>query len=69
MAFAQIEDLSGSCELIVFPDTYKDYELQLKSMGPLLITGTVEVSEDGSTAKILVESVGRLEDQLSQAKN
>lgn len=68
MAFAQIEDLSGSCELIVFPDTYKDYELQLKSMGPLLITGTVEVSEDGSTAKILVESVGRLEDQLSQAK-
>lgn len=67
MAFAQLEDLTGSVELVIFPDAYLKAEMSLKSEQPLIVTGNVEVSEEG-TAKILVESTEPYDLKLRQAK-
>ncbi|MDR3578393.1 MAG: DNA polymerase III subunit alpha [Oryzomonas sp.] len=52
MCFATIEDLTGSVEITVFPDTYAETAGLLKSDDPLLVTGKLEKTEKG--AKILV---------------
>ena len=39
MAFVQLEDLTGVMELVVFPNAYAEYEMEIKSEKPLLITG------------------------------
>ncbi|KAB0670371.1 DNA polymerase III subunit alpha [Oryzomonas sagensis] len=52
MCFATIEDLTGSVEITVFPDTYVETSTLLKSDDPLLVTGKLEKTEKG--AKILV---------------
>ncbi|GFE61909.1 DNA polymerase III subunit alpha [Geobacter sp. AOG2] len=52
MCFATIEDLTGSVEITVFPDTYVETSSLLKSDDPLLVTGKLEKTEKG--AKILV---------------
>jgi len=52
MCFATIEDLTGSVEITVFPDTYAETSSLLKSDDPLLVTGKLEKTEKG--AKILV---------------
>ena len=46
MAFAQIEDLSASLELIVFPDTFASFESIFKEEVPVLVTGTLENKEE-----------------------
>lgn len=66
MAFAKIEDLSGSCELVIFPDTYAKIEAFLKEERPLMIAGLLE-SEEGS-AKIIVDSIMLFEDVLKKTK-
>ncbi len=40
MAFATIEDLTGSCEVIVFADIFRKCSPLLKEEAPLWITGT-----------------------------
>jgi DNA polymerase-3 subunit alpha len=67
MAFGQLEDLTGSIEVVVFPNTYADYEIVLKSEGALLIKGQYEVS-DGGSGKILVEEVKKLENEFLKTK-
>jgi DNA polymerase III subunit alpha len=67
MAFARVEDLTGSTELIVFPDTFANVEAQLKDERPMLIGGLLEVSEEG-VAKIQVDSLSPLEDIVKRAK-
>ncbi|MFZ0448609.1 MAG: DNA polymerase III subunit alpha [Desulfatiglandaceae bacterium] len=42
MAIVRVEDLSGSIEVILFPDLFARSAALLKSDDPLLITGTVE---------------------------
>lgn len=66
MAFAQLEDLSGTVELVVFPDTFAKHETQLKADVPLLVGGTLE--RDGDSCKILVDRVGLLEEVLKKSK-
>jgi DNA polymerase-3 subunit alpha len=68
MAFAQLEDLSGSVELVIFPDAFAESELIVKGDGVIVVTGAVEVSEDKTSAKILVEKIERFNDRLKQAK-
>lgn len=68
MAFAQLEDMSGQTELIIFPDTFSEYEDVLKSEKPILVSGAVEVSDDKSSSKILVESVKSFQDELVKVK-
>jgi len=61
MAILDLEDQTGSIEVIVFPDAYSKYSLFLKSEDPLMITGMAEVDENRS--KIIakeIESLGTL---------
>ncbi|MGC1405106.1 MAG: OB-fold nucleic acid binding domain-containing protein, partial [Thermodesulfobacteriota bacterium] len=47
MAFATIEDLTGSCEVIIFSDVYRKSSTVLKEEGPLWITGFTTKDEKG----------------------
>lgn len=67
MAFAQLEDLTGQVELVVFPDAFVKAEAPLKSDQPVLLGGTLE--KDGESCKILVDRVGILEEVLRKSKH
>lgn len=64
MAFAQLEDLRGKVEIIVFSRTFKRYGEFLTSDEPLIIKGKVDHSDQGD--KIIVESIELLSDKLKQ---
>lgn len=66
MAFAQLEDLSGSLELVIFPDAYSNSEMILKGESAVIITGQLE--REGEACKILVEKVERINDAVRKAK-
>jgi DNA polymerase-3 subunit alpha len=66
MAFGKVEDLTGSCELVIFPDSFARFEQQLKDERPALLQGSLEVEE--GNAKIMVDSVAPLEDILKKTK-
>lgn len=60
MAFVSLEDLSGSVELVVFPEVYSASMELLKGEDPLLISGELDVGEEA--CKILVTEVILLKD-------
>lgn len=66
MAFGKIEDLTGSAELVIFPDTFAKYAHLLKEEKPLLVGGGLEVSE--GHAKIIVDSFALFDDVLRKTK-
>lgn len=66
MAFGKIEDLTGSVEMVVFPDAFAKYEMMLKEERPVLIHGALEVEEN--VAKIMVEAISTFEESLQKAK-
>jgi DNA polymerase-3 subunit alpha len=66
MAFVGLEDLTGSAELVIFPDLYAKVEMMLKSESPLLVTAIVEHSESG--AKLIAQNVITLEAQASKSQ-
>lgn len=55
MAFVTLEDLAGFVELVVFPEVYKASMELLKGEEPLLVAGTLDVSEE--SCKMLVTEV------------
>jgi DNA polymerase-3 subunit alpha len=66
MAFARLEDTTGGVEMVVFPDTFAQYERVLKSDGPLLASGTLE-REEGAM-KLIAEQLRSAEDLFKQIK-
>lgn len=66
MAFARIEDMSSGIELIVFPDTFAQFERVLKSDMPILIAGILEREEDNN--KLIAESLKVADDLFKQVK-
>lgn len=66
MAFAKLEDLTGSCEMVIFPDAFAKHEEELKSERPLFVVGSVD--GEGGSPKILVESVMNFEEVLQRSK-
>lgn len=64
MAFARVEDLTGSMELVFFPDAYAAAAELLKRANneaePVLVTGEVESSAEG--AKLLVKTMEWVEE-------
>jgi DNA polymerase-3 subunit alpha len=60
MAFLSLEDLTGNCEVIIFPKTYEQVHYLLKRDAVVIIRGKVDVMED--QAKVLAERVQSLED-------
>jgi DNA polymerase-3 subunit alpha len=68
MAIMQLEDLTGSTEVVVFPDVFSDAAPLLKGDEPLLVTGTVEIGD--SSAKVIakeIKSLHRLELKAARA--
>jgi DNA polymerase III subunit alpha len=66
MAFAKIEDLTGSAELVIFPDAFAQFQTLIKDERPLLIGGGVEVNS--GSAKIMVDNVTLFDDALKKTK-
>lgn len=66
MAFGKLEDLTGACELVVFPDAFARFEGLLKAEKPLLVGGFLEV--ENQLPKIIVDSVVLLEDSLKKVR-
>ncbi len=66
MAFGKLEDLHGSCELVIFPDVFAKHEGDLKSDKPLLVGGNLEESE--GAIKIIVDNMVPLEDIIKKSK-
>jgi DNA polymerase-3 subunit alpha len=64
MAFAQLEDLMGKIEIIIFSRTYKRVLDLLSLDEPLIIKGNVDRSEEG--AKIIVSEMTKLTDTLKE---
>ncbi len=62
MAFVQLEDLSGSLELVLFPDIFEKYEKKLNSDEVFLVSGTFK--KENQNRKLIVEEMETLEDQL-----
>lgn len=51
MKFLTLEDLHGTFEVVLFPETYKKYGMQLVSKGPFIVHGTVKL-QYGSVALV-----------------
>lgn len=67
MAFGKVEDLTGSAELVIFPDTFAKYAHLLKEEKPLLVGGSLEVDE--GHCKLIVDSFALFDDVLMKTKN
>ncbi|MCD5405790.1 MAG: DNA polymerase III subunit alpha [Desulfotomaculum sp.] len=72
MAFAQLEDMTGKCELILFPDVYKKFFKALKSQNvdvktaPVVVSGSVVGDVDaGDEIKLRVDDI-KLADELER---
>ncbi|HWP34524.1 MAG TPA: OB-fold nucleic acid binding domain-containing protein, partial [Thermodesulfobacteriota bacterium] len=65
MCRAVLEDLTGFVELVVFADLYQEVEPLLKGEEPLLVTGTLDRSEERLT--VLATAVRRLADVRAAA--
>ncbi len=66
MAFAMLEDLYGTFELVIFPTVYKRFKELLKEDEIVIVNGKVNFGED--EVKILVDSLGSLEAQSSKSE-
>jgi DNA polymerase III subunit alpha len=60
-AQAALEDLSGSIEMLVFPDAYRKLQDKVKMEVPVLIRGGVRI-EEGANPKLTVNDILSLED-------
>ena len=85
MAFAKLEDLGGSVELVIFPEPFAKHEMILKSDQPVIVGGKLEkedeaprVLTDGedpdaeravATCKIMVDRIGILDDVIQKSKH
>lgn len=66
MLFAKIEDLTGSCEVVVFPDTYRQYREQLSPDTSVAIRG--RLSQRDGERKVITSSVITLTEPADAAK-
>jgi DNA polymerase-3 subunit alpha len=60
-AQANLEDMSGSVDMLVFPEAFKRLQEKVKLEVPVLIRGGVRV-EEGSNPKLTVSDIIALED-------
>lgn len=68
MAIMHLEDLTGSTEVVVFPDVFAEAAPLLKGDEPLLVSGSVEIGD--KSAKIIakeIKSLHRLELKAARA--
>ncbi|MBR0171351.1 MAG: DNA polymerase III subunit alpha [Lachnospiraceae bacterium] len=61
MAFLQLEDMTGSVEIIVFPKTYDAYSAYLNEDAKVFIEGRVSVEEE-QNAKLIAQKITPFEE-------
>lgn len=66
MAFVQIEDRSGQCEVVVFPKAFRTCRAILQPEQPVLIQATVQVQEEG--IKLIAQTVSDLSKERAKPK-
>lgn len=66
MAFGRIEDLSGSAEVVIFPDSFSKFEVLLKEEKALVVSGFLEAEE--GAAKIIVDQIYLLEEAINRIR-
>ncbi len=71
MSYLRLEDLTGSIEVILFPDLYRTAAPLVKMDKPIVITGTADRTEHGVKFKatrvsLLEEGINRRETELSE---
>jgi DNA polymerase-3 subunit alpha len=66
MAFGKVEDLTGTAELVIFPDTFSQCGHFLKEERPVLVGGTVEVNE--GSVKIMVDNIAPFEEAMRKTQ-
>lgn len=64
MAFVNLQDLSGSCELVVFPETYKASLAVLQKDAPVFVRGKINARDD--MPKILADEIVAMDDVQSR---
>ena len=62
MAYLELEDLTGSIEVIVFPNTLEKYDSLLYEDTKLLLKGDVSVDDETKPAKLLMKSAVALDE-------
>ena len=67
MAFGRLEDLTGTLELVIFPDSFSKYETILKSEVALVVTGMLE--KEGEQCKILLKEARPVYELFATTKN
>src|SRR5438132_275305 len=65
MAFLTLEDLYGSLEVIVFPDTYRQSVTACESDEPVVVWGKAKVEGEGGETRILAQRILLLKDALA----
>lgn len=64
-ALMRLEDQTGGVKCVCWPEVFSKFENHLQEDAPLLITGKVEVTDDGAVT-VITEEVARLEDVLQR---
>jgi DNA polymerase III subunit alpha len=64
-ALMRLEDQTGGVKCVCWPEVFSKFEVNVQEDAPVLITGKVEVTDDGA-ATIIAEEVTRLEEVLQR---
>ncbi len=67
MAHVTFEDMQGTIDTVVFPDVYKKIHQTIRQDEPLIISGIVEKTEDGT--KVIVNDIIAISDAPAQSFN
>ncbi len=67
MAFGRLEDLSGNCEVVIFPDSFAKYEPILKEEKPIVVSGFLEA--EAGAAKVIVDQIYLLEEAIHRIRH
>ncbi len=60
MAFVTLEDLKGSCEIVVFSDVYQEAMSLIKGDHPVFVVGSADT--DGENAKVIASEIMSIDD-------
>jgi DNA polymerase-3 subunit alpha len=64
MAFATLEDIQGTIEVIIFSDLFKEVSTLIKSDEPVIVTGSVSSDED--KIKVIASKIRPLSEVMSK---
>ena len=65
MAFAEISDITTSCEAIIFPKVFSNYSNFLKPEKPLVLSGRISVKDDVAK-QIICEKIEFIDNYVNQ---